>query len=203
MVHASHVIIGMYGFWLPNDDRGSWSNYVGSWELLRFGKATTVHVRRSLAARPFNPAKRTAAQAELKYPPVQLTGIQARAIGRGFANYARKSNLSILACAILPKHIHLVLERHRLHVESLVNQLKGAATTQLIEEKIHPQSAHQFNMKRPPKAFARGEWKVFLDTPSDIERSIHYVENNPPRENLPPQHWHFVKQYHGHTTHPV
>jgi len=193
MVRASHVILGMYGFWMPNDERGSWSNFVGSWELVRFGRATTVQVSRSLASRPFDPAKRAAALAELKYPPVELTGIQARAVGRGFATYAAKANLSILACAILPKHVHLVLERHRLKVELLVNKLKGAATTQLIDEEIHPQLAHQHNMERPPKAFARGEWKVFLDTPQDIERSIRYVENNPQRENLPPQHWHFVQ----------
>jgi len=34
MVRAYHVIFGMYGFWLPNDERGSWSDFVGSWELL-------------------------------------------------------------------------------------------------------------------------------------------------------------------------
>jgi hypothetical protein len=38
MVIASHVIVGMYGFWLPNDERGSWSDFIGSWELLRFAK---------------------------------------------------------------------------------------------------------------------------------------------------------------------
>ena len=41
MVLASHVIIGMYGFWLPNDERGSWSDFVGSWEVLRFGQGAT------------------------------------------------------------------------------------------------------------------------------------------------------------------
>jgi len=30
MVRGYHVIFGMYGFWLPNDPRGSWSDYVGS-----------------------------------------------------------------------------------------------------------------------------------------------------------------------------
>jgi hypothetical protein len=40
MIHAYHVILGTYGFWLPNDPRGSWSDFVGSWDLARFGKAT-------------------------------------------------------------------------------------------------------------------------------------------------------------------
>jgi hypothetical protein len=109
MIIASHVIIGAYGFWLPNDERGSWSDFVGAWELLRFGNATTVEARQSLARRPFDAANRAAALDALKYPPVKLTGIQARAVGRGFAEYAAKVRLAVLACAILPQHVHLVL----------------------------------------------------------------------------------------------
>lgn len=26
---GAHVIFGAYGFWLPNDPRGSWSEFVG------------------------------------------------------------------------------------------------------------------------------------------------------------------------------
>ena len=47
MIRASHVIFSAYGFWLPNDPRGSWSDFVGSWELQRFGPATKVNVRHS------------------------------------------------------------------------------------------------------------------------------------------------------------
>jgi len=187
--------MGMYGFWLPNDERGSWSDFVGSWELLRFGKATTVRVRQSLARRPFDPATRAAAMAALKYPPVELKGVQARAIGRGFAEYAAKVGVAILACAILPKHVHLVLGRHRLNVEQLVNQLKGAATRQLVHERLHPLAAQQGLKGRPPKVFARGRWKVFLDTAADIERSVRYVEGNPRREHLPVQRWSFVRPF--------
>jgi REP element-mobilizing transposase RayT len=195
MVLAYHVIVGMYGFWLPNDDRGSWSEFVGSWELLRFGKATTVSVRETLARRPFDATKRAEARRALKYPPVELSGIQARAVGRGFAEYADKSGLTILACAILPCHIHLALKRHELKVEQLTTQLKGSATRRLIAEDLHPLRAYQGSKDRPPKAFARGEWKVFLNSSADIVRSVHYVEENPLRENLPLQRWPFVQPF--------
>ncbi len=33
MIHAYHVIMGAYGFWLPNDPRGSWSAFVGAGNL--------------------------------------------------------------------------------------------------------------------------------------------------------------------------
>jgi len=39
MIRAYHAIFTAYGFWLPNDPRGSWSDFVGSWELFRFGPA--------------------------------------------------------------------------------------------------------------------------------------------------------------------
>ena len=31
MILGFHVVFGAYGFWLPNDPRGSWSDFVGSW----------------------------------------------------------------------------------------------------------------------------------------------------------------------------
>jgi hypothetical protein len=47
---AFHGIITAYGFWLPNDPRGSWSTWVGAWELFQAGgPATKVATTRSVA----------------------------------------------------------------------------------------------------------------------------------------------------------
>jgi hypothetical protein len=59
---ASHVIFGVYGFWLPNDPRGSWSDFVGSWELFRYGRASKTTETRSLAGRPHDRSQRLAAK---------------------------------------------------------------------------------------------------------------------------------------------
>lgn len=187
---AAHVIFGAYGFWLPNDPRGSWSQFVAAWDLFRYGgKATKTTETRSLAHRDHDQARRIGAKERLKYPPVRFTGIQARAVARGFADYATRSQLPIYACAIMPDHVHLVLGRHRLDPKQLVIQLKGAATRHLIDENLHPFSC--VNGHRP-KCFARGEWIVFLDTDDDVYRAIDYVEQNPLKESLPRQHWSFV-----------
>src|SRR5437899_6098149 len=59
MVLASHVIFTTYGFWLPNDPRGSWSDFVAAWELFRAGgPATKTTTRRSVAGAP--PGQRSA-----------------------------------------------------------------------------------------------------------------------------------------------
>ena len=87
MIVGYHIIFGMYGFWLPNDPRGSWSQFVGSRELYRVGPATKTTERRSLAYRQHNLTQRLEAKKKLEHPAVMLTGIQARAVGRGFARY--------------------------------------------------------------------------------------------------------------------
>jgi REP element-mobilizing transposase RayT len=190
MVIASHVIFSAYGFWLPNDPRGSWSDFVGAYELYRVGgKATKTNETRSLASGAHDRQKRLATKEVLARPPVKFTGVQARAVGRGFANYVLKSQLEIWACAIMPDHVHLVTARHRLTVEQLVIQLKGAATEKLLEEGIHP---FQVSDDRPPKCFVRGEWKVFLNHVDDVHRAIRYVENNPIKDGLRKQQWSFV-----------
>src|SRR5437867_2130734 len=112
MVIAYHVIFGAYGFWLPNDPRGSWSDFVGAWELFRYGPATKVDDRRSYAHDPHDRELRLEAKNALKYPPVVIDGHQALSIAKGFAKAARKSGYIIYALAILPDHIHMILGRH-------------------------------------------------------------------------------------------
>jgi REP element-mobilizing transposase RayT len=163
-----HVIFSTYGFWLPNDPRGSWSEFVRSWELFRFGPATKTTERRSLARDEHDVALRKSAKGALKYPPVVFDGLQARAVGRGFSTYVRRTGLAVWACAILPDHIHLVLGRAGMDVEQLVIQLKGEATQQLEREGIHPMGRYKVEGKRAPKCWVRGQWKVFLD-PEDVE----------------------------------
>ena len=66
---AYHLIMTMYGFWLPNDPRGR------AWELFRFsGPATKTILRRSLARDPHNVAKRLEMKRHLARDPVLLSG---------------------------------------------------------------------------------------------------------------------------------
>ncbi len=191
MVIGSHVIFGAYGFWLPNDPRGSWSEFVGSWDLFRHGPATKTTETRSVAHRPHDRQTRLAAKEALVRPAVQFTGAQAKAVAEGFADYARDGGLEVWACAVMPDHVHLVLGRHRLDVEKLVIQLKGHATVKLTEAGLHPFTT----AGQRPKCFARGAWKVFLETAEDVARAVKYVENNPVKEGKNPQRWSFVKPF--------
>lgn len=194
MIVGYHIIFGAYGFWLPNDPRGSWSDYVGSWDLHRYGSSTKSASRTNMAYKDHDVAARKAAKAALKYPPVQFTGVQARAIARAFGNYSKKHELEIWACAILPDHVHIVTAKTPFGAEQLATQLKSHATRQLIAEGIHPRSQFPTKNGRPPKCFERGEWKIFLD-PDDIENAILYVRENPIKEGKKQQNWNFIVPY--------
>ena len=143
MILAYHVIFTTYGFWLPNDPRGSWSDYVRSWELLHFGRATKVSTGRSLARHPHQQPRRHAAKKAVGYPPVRFTGIQARAVGRGIARACSESGYRVHACSILPEHVHVILGRHERRVERIVGHFKGRATQQLVAEQLNPLAVHR------------------------------------------------------------
>src|SRR5438876_942853 len=117
MVHWYHLIMTAYGFWLPNDPRGSWSDFVGSWELFRFGRATKTTESRSLARVPHDRAARRAAKQALKYPPVVFSDAQVDAIANGFGERATSSKMTVWACSIMPEHVHMVIARHHYDVE--------------------------------------------------------------------------------------
>ena len=125
---------------------------------------------------------RAAAVQSLQFPPVNLSGLQARAVGTGFANSVRKSHLTIWACSILPEHVHLVIARHTYKVEQICILLKGEATKQLNAESIHPQVKFRDAHGKLPSMWAERQWKVFLDSEEAIEAAIRYVEENPLKE---------------------
>lgn len=197
MVHGYHVIITTYGFWLPNDPRGSGSDFVGSEALLPFGPPTWTDSRRSVARKPHDVGLRLAAKKALKFPPVRFTGLQARAVARGFATIIVEDQITVWACCILPEHAHLVVARHRHSVERIVNLFKGAATRKLLAEGLHPLAAFRNADGEVPKCWARGERKMFLNTEADIRRSITYAEDNPLKEGKPRHQWGFVTPFEG------
>jgi len=195
MVLGHHAIFTAYGFWLPNDPRGSWSDYVRRWELLRFGPATKVTTRRSVAKRPHDHRLRLAAKEALKYPAVRFTSEQILSIADGFQQAINESGYEVYACSILPEHVHMVIARHERKGERIIGHLKGRATQQLAADGLHPLSAHREADGSFPSPWARRGWPVFLDSPQRIRDAIVYVENNPVREGMPRQHWRFVVAY--------
>ena len=195
MVLAHHLIISAYGFWLPNDPRGSWSDFVRAWEIAKFGDATKVETRHSVAAAPHDRLLRRKAKQTLKYPAVVFSGVQARSIGAGFAHYVERSGVVVWACSILPDHVHLVVRRHSYEAEKMILQFKGNATARLNKDNLHPLALFAEPGESAPSPWSYHGWKVFLNSESDIRRAIRYVEDNPLKERKPKQKWSFVTRF--------
>jgi REP element-mobilizing transposase RayT len=194
-VVAYHVVLSNYGFWLPNDPRGSCSTEVRSERLRPFGPATTVDHSRSVANKPHDRALRLAAKRALKYPPVVFTGLQALSVANGFAGQIAKSGYVVGACCILPRHTHLVIGRHHYDIEQVGRALKQAATLRLLADGLHPFADRRTPTGFLPSVWAQDFWKVFLYTPEDVVGRIGYVENNPLKEGKKRQRWSFVTPF--------
>lgn len=196
VVFAIHVIFTAYGFWLPNDPRGSWSDFVACWKLFWFGgPATKTTERRSLARRRHNRALRMIAKRHLKFPPVQFIGRQARCIAEAIGRAADEAGYVIYACAIMPDHVHLVTARHPRPIKQIVGHLNARATMLLNQLDLHPLGEFRNANGSVPTPWVVGCWKVFLDSHADVVRAIDYVEGNPTREGFKPQKWKLVTRY--------
>ena len=195
MILGFHFIFSAYGFWLPNDPRGSWSTVVRQFDLLRFGPATKVTSTRSFAHDPHDHRLRLAAKKAMRYPPVRFNGEQARAIAGGFARASEEGGYRIHALAVLPDHAHLVMARHPRDVDRIAAHLKAKATGELAREGLHPLAEFTSSKGRTPSPWARNYWCPFIDTREHMEAAIEYVRRNPMKAGLRAQHWRCVMPY--------
>jgi len=179
MILALHSIISNYGFWLPNEPRGSWSDFVASWELFRYGPATKVETHRSVAHRPYDRALKRQMQRAIKHDPVRFTGEQARIVGTSM----QRVPYPILALSIMPNHSHLVVGRIDRDIRRAIGHIKSEATRTL-------RARGHFRDRSP---WADHGWNVYLDSQEDVERAIRYVNDNPVRDGLPAQTWKCVR----------
>jgi REP element-mobilizing transposase RayT len=191
-----HLIFSTYGFWPPNDPRGSGSTRVRAAHIYQVGgEATKVHTTQSVAGRPHDERLRRAVKESLKYPPVRLTGLQAQAVGKGFAAICPKIGLVVHACAILPDHVHVVVVRHKLDGDDIIACLKRAGTRALNDAGLHPLASFARSSGKHPCPWGGQGRKVFLETPSEMQSRIHYVEENPEKAGFRQQRWSFVVPY--------
>ena len=189
---AYHLILSCYGFWLPNDPRGSWSNIIRNDKLKSFGPASKVNTRSSLANKPHSFKDRIAAKHALSYPPVILNEKQSLSVAKGFAFRAIHSNIRIHACAIMPDHVHMVIANDGRRIEMISNQLKGAATRQFKTDGLHPLSQYKDKDGNTPSPWAVGQWKVYITNEKQFDNTIRYVQQNPVKAGLKHQQWNFV-----------
>ncbi len=192
IVIAHHLICTAYGWWLPNDPRGSTSRTVASDIIAELGR---LHRGRRPIQPPSQDIREFYEQADgkLMFPLLKFAPNEVPIIADGFARAISRHRYTCYACAVMPDHIHLLIRKHKHKAEEMIENFQQASRRTLAASGIR-------DNKHP--VWARSGWRVFLDHPDDIRRTIRYIEDNPPKWRLPRQQWPFITEYDGWPLHP-
>jgi REP element-mobilizing transposase RayT len=185
LVIAYHLIWTAYGWWLPNDLRGSTSRVICSDIIAELG---ALHYGRK-RVQPSGSLIHDfyeAAKAKLKYPLMTFGSDETLVIADAFSRVIQRMIYTCYACAIMPEHIHLVIRKHKHSAEEMIANFQRESHLLLRERDT-------IDLEHP--VWGGHGWKVFLDEPSDIWRTNEYVRENPVKIGLPIQEYSFVMPY--------
>jgi REP element-mobilizing transposase RayT len=187
MIAGYHLLWTAYGWWLPNDPRGSTSREVRCAAIAGLGE---LHYGR----RRIQPTGRVmrefheAAGALLRHALLTLSEEEMQAIGQALGMVIQARNYTCYGCAVMPDHVHLLVRKHRDLAEAMIAHLQQASRGMVLglgrRAAEHP-------------VWGGPGWKVYLSSREDAVRTVRYIEENPPKAGHPPQHWPFVKEYDG------
>jgi REP element-mobilizing transposase RayT len=187
MIIAHHLIWTAYGWWLPNDPRGSMSQFLASDLLATLGD---LHYGR----RPVQPAGWEIrdfyhrAPEKLKHELLEIDPQDFPVVAEGLARTIELYRYTCWACAVMPDHVHVLIRKHRDTAEQMIGRLQNGSMSAMRE-------ARRRGGEHP--VWGGAGWKVFQDSPEDVRRTIAYIRNNPVKMKLPEQRWGFVKEYDG------
>ena len=192
IVIAHHLIWTAYGCWLPNDPRGSGSRAIASARIAELGE---VHYGRKEIQPAGFVIREFYEKAEhvLSHQLLRFKVDQFPAVADALSEVITEHRYTCYACAVMPDHAHLLIRKHKHTAEEMIENFQQASRDLLIEAGVR-EAGHP--------VWTHGGWKVFLDHPDEIRRTIPYVERNPEKEGLPRQDWPFVKEYDGWPLHP-
>lgn len=185
MVIAYHLVWTAYGWWLPNDPRGSMSHFIRDDVIATLGELH--HGRKriqpcSATVRAFHETSKLT----LKFPLLDFKVEQFSVVASGIERALQQDHYTCYALAVMPDHVRVCLRKHRDPAEVMIANLQRETHLACREASLRDQNH--------PVWGGHG-WKVFLETPEEVLRTIRYVEQNPVKLKLPVQRWPFVREY--------
>jgi len=177
MVIAHHLMWTAYGYWLPNDPRGSMSREIREERLEQLGSRHYGRKAEQPSAAEQR-AFREQAQSVLKHELLAIDSDDVRILAGSFADVIRDRNYTCYACAIMPDHVHLLIRKHRDKGELMIEQLQQVTRDALIQE-------GRRTVDHP--AWGGPGWDVFQRTQRQVETTIEYIRNNPVKIGRPVQ----------------
>jgi len=193
IVIAHHLIWTAYGWWLPNDPRGSGSKTIASDVIAQLGELHSGRKKGQPAGADVRRFYERAAEI-LVHPLLTFDEAARGEIAAAFCEVVTAEKYTCYACAIMPDHVHILIRKHKHLAEEMIANVQDASRRWLAE-KGHRHPDH-------PTWTGGSGWKVFLEHPDEIRRTIRYIDKNPAEIRLPPQKWPFVQEYNGWPLHP-
>ena len=185
MILGYHLIWTAYGWWLPNDPRGSNSHEI---RVERIAELGDIHYGRKLV-QPSRAELRQfleVAQEVLKHEPLEFTADDRKFVGTYLGEVIHERGWSCFACAVMPDHVHLLMRKHHDWAETMLEAFQKNSRDALIADKrrsvTHP-------------VWGGKGWKVFVSTAEQLEVVVEYIRKNPIKIGLPEQEWEFVEPY--------
>ena len=152
LVIAYHLVWTAYGWWLPNDPRGSGSRTIRNDTLAELGD---IHLGR----KKVQPSGREIRQfydraaGLLKHPLLKFDEPQRAIIAEAFGDVIERERYTCYACAVMPDHVHILIRKHKHLAGEMAETLMHASRVKLVEsERRDP--TH-------PTWIAGCGWKVF------------------------------------------
>lgn len=157
MVHGYHLVWTAYGWWLPNDPRGSGSREIRVEAIKNLGD---IHYGRKDVQPSSTDLRAFLAESKdlLKYEPRIFTTNEIQIIAASFAQTIGDNRWVCHACAIMPGHVHLLRGRRLDTAETIVETLQEESRAALIEAGCFPPThavwtaGHRIVYKNSPDA---------------------------------------------------
>jgi REP element-mobilizing transposase RayT len=187
MVIGHHLIWTAYGWWLPNDPRGSSSHEIRVERVADLGE---LHHGRKSVQPPSREIRGFYEQARelLKHPLLTFDSQCVKVLANSFARTIAERRYTCYACCIMPDHVHALIRKHRFHAEEMIAHLQEDSRRALIEA----------GLRAPNHPVWGGPgYKRFQNTRADMRRIVEYVRKNPLGIGRPIQEWPFVTRYDG------
>ena len=168
MVAGFHLIWTAYGWWLPNDPRGSSSHEIRIERIEELGPLH--HGRKVIQPLPSElRAFYERAAGVLKHELLQFDAAQRDIIGAAIGRLIANERYTCYACAVMPDHVHCLIRKHKHHGETMIANMQEESRTALKQAQ-----------RRDPEHPVWGGpgWKRFLFTEADMRRIVNYIEAN-------------------------
>src|SRR5262249_22844037 len=132
MIAGYHLIWTAYGWWLPNDPRGSSSQEIRVAALQPLGDLhhgrKIIQPSRAELLRFYEQAKKVLQHELFTFTPDDFT-----IIADAFAKVCTARKYTCYACAVMPDHVHMLIRKHKEKAEDMIASCQAASRQAMLD----------------------------------------------------------------------